>query len=228
MKTSHAIDLHKVLTAPVVLAMMIAYDDFSAGAWAYLAIHGSYGLMWRYKSLVFPDRQWDQTITAAFGVQMFVGLGLYWVAPWLLISGGTEAPGWLIGLAVALWGFGTLFHYGADAQKHFVLQARPGLITDGFFARTRNPNYLGEVLIYAAFATLSMHWIPWLINGFYWIVVFVPNMRKKDASMSRYPEWDAYVARTGLLLPKLVGRPGPEDGAPSPTETASTAPPRAQ
>jgi hypothetical protein len=28
-------------------------------------------------------------------------------------------------------------------------------------------------------------------------------MRKKDASMARYPEWAAYVARTGLLLPKL-------------------------
>ena len=107
---------------------------------------------------------------------------------------------------VTLFGFGTLFHYGADAQKHFVLKARPGLITDGFFAHTRNPNYLGEILLYAGFATLSMHWVPWLVNAFFWSVAFVPNMKKKDASMSRYPEWEAYVARTGLLLPKLSGR----------------------
>ena len=47
----------------------------------------------------------------------------------------------------------------------------------------------------------------WLVNAFFWNAVFVPNMKKKDESMSRYPEWDAYVARTGLLLPKLGSRP---------------------
>jgi protein-S-isoprenylcysteine O-methyltransferase Ste14 len=215
MKAYHAIDLHKVLTAPVVLAMMFGYGNFSVAAWTYLALHGSYGLMWRYKSSAFPDRQWNEPVSTGYGIQLFVGLGLYWVAPWLLISSGAEAPGWIIGLSVTLCAFGTLLHYGADAQKHFVLRARPGLITDGFFARTRNPNYLGEILLYAGFATLSMHWAPWLINAFYWVVVFVPNMRKKDLSMSRYPEWDAYVARTGLLLPKLGSRAALEDPAPT-------------
>lgn len=215
MRSRHAIDLHKFLTAPVVLAMMFGYGNFSAAAWTYLALHGSYGWMWLYKSAVFPDRQWEEPVSTAGGIQLFVGLGLYWVAPWLLISSGAAAPPWVVGLSVALWGFGTLLHFGADAQKHFVLQARPGLITDGFFARTRNPNYLGEILIYAGFATLSMHWIPWVINVFYWAILFVPNMRKKDRSMSRYPEWEAYVARTGLLLPRLGGRTAREEPAPT-------------
>ncbi len=217
MRAHHAIDLHKVLTAPVVLTMMFAYGNFTIAAWTYLALHGSYGIMWRYKSLTFPDRQWNEPVSTAYGVQLFAGLGLYWLAPWLLISSGAEAPGWVVGLSVALCAFGTLLHYGADAQKHFVLSARPGLITDGFFARTRNPNYLGEILLYAGFAVLSMHWVPWLVNAFYWGVVFVPNMRKKDASMSRYPEWEAYVARTGLLLPKLGGRAPLEEAAPTTT-----------
>ena len=215
MKSYQAIDLHKTSTAPVVLAMMFAYDNFSTAAWTYLALHGSYGLMWRYKSLTFPDKQWNEEMSVGGAVQFFVTLGLYWLAPWLLISGGAEPPGWVVGLSVALCAFGTLLHYGADAQKYFVLRARRGLITDGFFARTRNPNYLGEILLYAGFATLSMHWVPWLVNAFFWIVVFVPNMKKKDESMSRYPEWDAYVARTGLLLPKLGSRPEMEQTAPT-------------
>ncbi|PSN17333.1 steroid 5-alpha reductase, partial [filamentous cyanobacterium CCP5] len=31
----------------------------------------------------------------------------------------------------------------------------------------------------------------------------VPNMRKKDESLSRYPEFADYRARSGLLLPQL-------------------------
>ena len=33
-----------------------------------------------------------------------------------------------------------LFLHASDAQKFFTLRVRPGLINDGFFARTRNPN----------------------------------------------------------------------------------------
>jgi hypothetical protein len=36
-----------------------------------------------------------------------------------------------------------------------------------------------------------------------WSGLFAVNMIMKEASMSRYPEWQAYRARTGWLLPKL-------------------------
>ena len=39
-------------------------------------------------------------------------------------------------------------------QKYFVLRARRGLITDGLFSRCRNPNYLGEMMIYGSFASM--------------------------------------------------------------------------
>ena len=135
---------------------------------------------------------------------MFVALWFYWLAGFLLIAGGHVPPNWLICACIAANVMGTFLVFGSDAQKYFVLKARRGLITDGFFSRTRNPNYLGEMLIYGSFAALSMHWIPWVICGIYWGAVFFPNMWKKDASMSRYPEWEWYVRRTGLLLPKIV------------------------
>jgi steroid 5-alpha reductase family enzyme len=98
---------------------------------------------------------------------------------------------------------GIFLHYVSDAQKYFTLKARKGLITDGLFARTRNPNYLGEILICLAYAMMSLHWLPFAIEaawiwGFFW-----PNMRTKDASMVRYPEFAAYKAETGMLLPRL-------------------------
>jgi hypothetical protein len=48
-------------------------------------------------------------------------------------------------------------------------------------------------------------------------LVFVPNMRKKDQSLSRYPEFAAYQERSGLLLPKLFVSKS------SASETAETA-----
>jgi steroid 5-alpha reductase family enzyme len=93
-------------------------------------------------------------------------------------------------------------HFVGDAQKFFVLQLRKGLIEDGLFARTRNPNYLGEVLIYAGFALASWHWEPFVVLAG-WFLYFVRNMRRKDASMSRHPEFAAYKDRTGMFLPSL-------------------------
>jgi protein-S-isoprenylcysteine O-methyltransferase Ste14 len=101
----------------------------------------------------------------------------------------------------------------SDAQKHFTLQHRRGLITTGWFARVRHPNYLGEMVLYASFAVVASHWIPWLVLLWVWLALFVPNMLGKEASMSRYPEWAAYKARTGMLLPRFrrPQAPAPQD-----------------
>ena len=85
------------------------------------------------------------------------------------------------------------------------------MIAEGFFSRTRNPNYLGEILIYLGFFMLAQHWLPLLILGTFVSFVFVPNMLKKDKSLARYPEFAAYKRRSGLLLPKLFVSSSEED-----------------
>lgn len=215
MKLKHAINSHKGATFFVVLALMIGFQNFSGGAWVYLVLHGGYGFLWLLKDRMYPDRQWEQEISLGQGIIVFVFLGLYWIAPWLLISSGITLPMPLIAAAIALNLLGVFLHYGSDAQKYFVLKVKPGLITDGFFARCRNPNYLGEVLIYLSFALLTQHWLPYLILTAFVVGVFVPNMRKKDESLSRYPEFAAYQANSGLLLPKLFGVKGQSEGTPA-------------
>jgi protein-S-isoprenylcysteine O-methyltransferase Ste14 len=109
----------------------------------------------------------------------------------------------IIAGAVALNMFGSVLHFGSDAQKYFTLKYKPGLITEGFFARCRNPNYVGELMIYVGFAMLSMSWMGYIGIGLFFIFVFIPGMIKKDKSLSRYPEFTAYKKRSGLLLPKI-------------------------
>ena len=205
MQLRHVINLHKGSTALVIGALMLAYANASLGAWVYLALHGTYGMLWLLKERIFPDRQWQQPIGWFPAVGMFLVLALYWLAPFLLISSGAVPPLPLVALAIALNLLGVFLHFGSDAQKHFVLKLQPGLIDAGFFERSRNTNYLGELLIYLSFALLAMHWRPYAVLAGFAFAVFLPNMRKKDASLSRYPGFAAYRERSGLLLPRLWG-----------------------
>jgi protein-S-isoprenylcysteine O-methyltransferase Ste14 len=203
MKIKYPINLHKGATAPLVLGLMFAYDNFTIAPWIYLSLHGTYGLMWLIKDALYPDKRWEEETSTGQGLFVFLLLGLYWIAPFILISSCVEPPSAVLALGITTNIMGILLHFGSDAQKYFTLKYRTGLITEGFFSRCRNPNYLGEILIYLGFAILTQSWIPFAILGAFTAGVFVPNMLKKDRSLSRYPEFAAYKQNSGLLIPKL-------------------------
>lgn len=187
----------------VVVIMMFYFQNFSVGAWGYLALHGSYGLMWLLKDQLFPDKKWEEKCTIGYGVFVFAVLVFYWLAPFMLISRYADPPNFLIALSIAMSLIGFVLHFGSDAQKYFTLKYQPGLITEGFFARNRNPNYLGELLIYVGFALLSMHWIGYIGITLLFIGEFIPNMVKKDKSLSRYPEFAHYKKKSWLMFSRL-------------------------
>jgi steroid 5-alpha reductase family enzyme len=90
-------------------------------------------------------------------------------------------------------------------QKFMHLRLAPGtLLTDGLWARTRNPNYLGEFLIYLSFCLLSRHWAPMLVLGLALLGIWLPNMIKKDRSLARYPEFAEWKARSAMFIPGLL------------------------
>lgn len=206
------INVQKVGTAPFVFALMVAYDNFSVAAWVYLALHGTYGLCWLLKHLIFPDPGWDEPVTLLGGVNswLFV-LGLYWVAPFLLISDVLGPDRFqpslpLIAAAISLHTLGVVVMMAADTQKYFVLKVQRGLIEDGWFKRVRHTNYTGEMMLYSAYALLVGHWIPWVILFWVWGGLFLTNMLMKEQSLSRYPGWAAYKRRSGMLLPKIFAK----------------------
>lgn len=203
MKLKYPINLHKGGTAFYVLTLMFVYDNFSTGAWVYLALHGSYGFLWLLKDQIFPDKLWEENVSVGYGLFAFAALALYWIAPFILISQYVTPTPAVIGAAVVLNMFGVMLHYSSDSQKYYTLKYTPGLITEGFFARCRNTNYLGELMIYCGFAILSMSWIGFIgIAGFF-VGAFIPNMIKKDKSLSRYDQFAEYKSRSGFLFPKL-------------------------
>lgn len=204
MRQKHFIDSHKGATLFWILGVMAWYGAWdNTTLWVYLALHGTYGLLWVLKSIIFGDRQWEQPTGIGYGLVIWGGLSLYWITPWLIAHLNIEAPGLWLALCISMYAFGVFFHFAADMQKHVALALRPGLITDGLWARLRNPNYFGELLIYLGFSALAMHWLPILALTLFVAVIWVPNMRRKDASLSRYPEFADYKARSWLFIPGI-------------------------
>ena len=94
---------------------------------------------------------------------------------------------------------------GTDAQKYFQLRERRGLINDGYFKWTRNPNYVGEIMLYASFGILVNDCRFWFILSYMWGFVFMIRMTIKDNSLWKKEGSRQYFEQSWLILPKWYG-----------------------
>lgn len=206
MEMRHIINFFKGATVFYIVLLMWWYQNFSTGMYLYLGLHGSYGMAWLFKDFVFGDKSFTRRASIGSLIVLSTALTLYWMVGWFIASGrGIQEPSYervkvclityLLGLAVMI---------GSDAQKTFTLQYRKGLIDQGYFDRTRNPNYLGEVMIYGSFALASGFWLSWAIMLMFWLVLFLSNMLLKDYnSLMKKPGWEQYSARSYMFLPRI-------------------------
>src|SRR5689334_18901290 len=69
-KLAWVINFQKAGTFVFLGLLMAYYGNTSTAAWVYLALHGSYGLVWILKDVAFPDPNWQVRVTvpAAFAV----------------------------------------------------------------------------------------------------------------------------------------------------------------
>ena len=208
-KFSWVINFQKCGTFFFLGFLMWYYQNFSTSVWVYLALQGSYGLIWFIKDMAFPDPAWQKRITIFGGINAFLAvLGWYWVFGWLLIS-GVSTPDYPLpdgawyALCISMCLVGSVIMIAADAQKYYTLRYQKGLITTGLHRYIRHPNYLGEMLIYASFALMVWHWLPVLVLAWVWTGLFAVNMMMKEASLSRYPEWEEYKKRSKWILPGI-------------------------
>ena len=106
-------------------------------------------------------------------------------------------------IAVLMYVFGVVLMLGTDAQKHFVIMHKKGLMQDGYVKYNRNPNYFGEILLYASFNVIAQSNIVWFCYAYIWGLYFSYRMLWKDYMLSRKDGWEEYKGRTWLFLFKL-------------------------
>jgi protein-S-isoprenylcysteine O-methyltransferase Ste14 len=101
------------------------------------------------------------------------------------------------------------------------------LTITGPYARTRNPLYLGSILIAAGFAVALLSWPVALVLGVGFTVVYVPVIASEERFLrATFPGFDAYCRSVPRLIPRLkLVRPRAAKALPSEDEevTASKA-----
>jgi steroid 5-alpha reductase family enzyme len=121
----------------------------------------------------------------------------------------------LIGLPV--WVFGFSVEATADAQKSR-FRADPenkGKFIDiGLWARSRHPNYFGEIVLWVGVAIIALP----ILSGWQWVALIspvfvtvlltrisgVPMLEKRaDEKGGGQEDYEAYKERTPVLIPRL-------------------------
>lgn len=190
-----------------MLTLMWYYNNYSLGCYVYLALHGTYGLLWNMKTLAFPDPSHQNRVSIGSLPQLLIVLGGYTYLPIMMASGQSEQnpSKERIFFSVLSLALGGAIMMVSDAQKNFVLKIKKGLINNGMYRHCRNPNYLGEMMIYASFAMISNRWIPWIIVVTPWVCVFSVFWYAKELSYRRKEGWEQYKKDSYMLLFKLWG-----------------------
>lgn len=89
------------------------------------------------------------------------------------------------------------------------------LTVTGPYAHTRNPLYLGSMLMAAGFALALESWTMALVLAAGFAVIYIPVIASEERYLrATFPDFDAYCRRVPRLIPRLTpARPsGNEDG----------------
>ena len=65
--------------------------------YTYILLHGSMDFM-DFKYKIFPDKQWESKCSVWYGLLIWFGLSLYWIALCVIINQESEPSNWYIGM----------------------------------------------------------------------------------------------------------------------------------
>jgi len=145
---------------------------------------------------------------------------LDWMARWQRIARRIRVPLGFVAAALYLWQL-----YGHKPQPLFIasslLLVLPGLWLRGYaagyvkknreltqtgpYAHTRNPLYLGSILIAAGFALALMSWAFALTLSVGFVLIYVPVIASEEKFLrATFPDFDDYCRRVPRIIPRIT------------------------
>ncbi|WP_445155119.1 DUF1295 domain-containing protein [Arthrobacter sp. Hor0625] len=139
-------------------------------------------------------------------------------AAWVAMTSATRAGlDWFALVGVLVWAAGFGVEVAADGQKSR-FSADPAnkgkFISTGLWAKSRHPNYFGEILLWIGVAIIALP----VLQGWQWVALIspvfvallitkvsgVPHLEKKaDKKWGGQADYEAYKKNTPVLIPKF-------------------------
>ena len=138
-KFNWIINAQKTGTIIIMSLLMFYYNNYSKGAWLYLSLHGTYGLLWFLKDMVFPDKSFQHKLAILPSLLVALFLLSYWLMGWEVMCGlGDQEPsGKKIFGCFFIFSLGNVLMICTDLQKFITLKYKKGLIDDLFLKNNR-------------------------------------------------------------------------------------------
>ena len=126
----------------------------------------------------------------------FIAAGLYLFELWQRAPRGA-AVAWSVALVLpGLW----LRAYASGYVKK-----NRELTMTGPYAHTRNPLYLGSMMIAAGFAVALLSWPVGLVLAVGFAVIYVPVIASEERFLlATFPDFDDYCKRVPRMIPRLT------------------------
>ena len=131
-----------------------------------------------------------------------VPLGFVFAAVFLWLAHPTVRS-IIFGLCIAMVGLLVRTLASGHVQKN------EQLATNGPYAYTRNPLYLGSLVIACGFTLASRSWIIAAIALIILLVIYIPVIRSEEEFLrARFPEFENYCRNVPRLFPRLKPNQG--------------------
>jgi protein-S-isoprenylcysteine O-methyltransferase Ste14 len=90
------------------------------------------------------------------------------------------------------------------------------LATSGPYAYTRNPLYLGSLVMGVGFCVAARSWWAGVALVVMFVAIYLPVIRDEEAFLRRaFPEFDEYARRVPRMLPRLTPHSSDEKESPA-------------
>ena len=87
------------------------------------------------------------------------------------------------------------------------------LATSGPYAYTRNPLYLGSLLIGVGFAVAARSWWVGVVLVLMFFAIYLPVIRAEEKFLrEKFPEFEEYARGVPRMLPRIIPASTSEDG----------------
>ena len=108
----------------------------------------------------------------------------------------------MIAVGVMVVALGIAIRAVASAQ----LRKNEELATSGLYSYTRNPLYLGSILIGIGFALAARNLWIWVLMFAFFVIIYMPVIKNEEAFLrSTFPDFDDYIRRVPRLWPRWSG-----------------------